>query len=273
MSLKHLLVHVESTPRSAERLELAIALARRLSARLTGLFAEVDQLAPSLVARRSPSAMRDARDKAREAFTTTATSAGVATDWWPIEATAYSEVLDLATACCRFADLAMFGQHDRANERVPRDLVERVLLNSGRPVLVVPSVGHYADVGGRVVVAWNATREAARAVNDAIPLMRGAETVRVVTFERHREGDDRVPLPRADIVAHLAAHGIAAQLELTVQAQDGASVAETLLNYSFDVQADLTVVGGYGERFPHSHTVGSTRDILRSMPTPLLLSH
>ncbi len=273
MSLKHLLVHLDSTPRAAERLELAISLARKTSARLTGLFAEVDQLGPSLVAHRNPLAIREACDKARDHFMKGAATAGVASEWWPIEASAYSEILDLTVACCRYVDLAILGQYEKANEKAPRDLVEQVFLDSGRPVLVVPSVGHYVDVGRRVVIAWNATREAARAVNDAIPLMKGADMVRVVAFQRQRNQTASLPFPPAHIIPHLAAHGIDARLDLKVQAEEGANVVDTLLNYSFDVQADLTVLGGHGGRFPLHHAAGSTRDILRSMPTPILISH
>jgi hypothetical protein len=77
---------------------------------------------------------------------------------------------------------------------VPADLVEQVLLHGGRPVLVVPSAGQYRDVSRRVLVAWNSSREAARALNDAIPLMRNAETVVVVAFQR-AAGAKAVPLP------------------------------------------------------------------------------
>jgi nucleotide-binding universal stress UspA family protein len=273
MSYRHLLVHLDSAPRSAERRELAIRLAQKLSARLVGLFAEVDQLGPSLVARRHPSAVRDAREEARAAFERNTAAAGVDSEWWPIEATAHAEILDLAASCCRYVDLAILGQRDKENDKAPRELVEQVFLDSGRPVLVVPAVGHYAEVGRRVVIAWNASREAARAVNDAIPLLKGAEMVRVLAFRRHREEARSLPVPRADILAHLAAHGIDASLDVSIQEEEGANLVGTLLNYSYEVQADLTVLGAQGERFPLRHAVGSTRDILRSMPTTLLMSH
>lgn len=273
MSLKHLLVHVDSTPRAAERVELAVTIARRSSARLVGLFAEVDQLGPSLVAKRTPDALRAAQEAAREVFTRRAGGAGVANDWWPIEAAAYGELLELAATCCRYVDLAVLGQRDPANERAPKDLVEQILLQSGRPVLVVPSGGHFADVGRRAVVAWTATREAARAVNDAIPLVRDAELVHVVAFQRERERRHPLPMPPVDVVAHLAAHGIRAKLDLVVDVKEGETVLNAVLNHAFDVQADLTVMGGSGVTFPLPHALGTTKEVLRSMPTPVLLSH
>jgi nucleotide-binding universal stress UspA family protein len=273
MRLKHLAVHVDSSPRAAERIGLAIALARRVSATLVGIFAESEQLGRSLVGRRTPDAVRAACAKARDDFAARTTAAGLATEWSPIEATAYSEVMDLVAACCRYVDLTVVGQQDHHDERAPKDLAEHVMLQSGRPVLVVPSTGHYTDVGRRVVIAWNASREAARAVNDAIPLLQAAEGVRVVTFRRQAGRSEALPMPRTDIVAHLAAHGIHAERDLTLDEDEGASLLGTIHNRSFEFQADLTVMPGHGDRFPFPHATGSTKEILRSMTTPVLLSY
>ena len=76
--------------------------------------------------------------------------AGVEAQWWPLEAGDYAQVVGGVAVCCRYADLAVFGQHDPADARVPEDLVEQVLLGSGRPLLVVPWAGHFPDVGKRV---------------------------------------------------------------------------------------------------------------------------
>jgi nucleotide-binding universal stress UspA family protein len=113
--------------------------------------------------------------------------------------------------------------------------------------VVVPSAGQYRDVGRRVLVAWNSSREAARALNDAIPLMRNAETVVVVAFQR-AAGAKAVPLPHLDVVAHLARHGINAQYERRDESEfakeEEIGVVDALLNRGFELQADLTVIGG-----------------------------
>jgi nucleotide-binding universal stress UspA family protein len=273
MDIKHLLVHVDSTARSARPIERAVEIARRSSARLVGLFAEGDQLGASLVARRSPSNVKAAAAAARQAFEAGTSGAGIATDWWEAPVGAYSDVLETTAACCRYVDLAVFGQPDDENEHVPRALVEHVLLESGRPVLVVPAEGRQAELGKRVVVAWSSSRESSRALHDALPLMMRAESVHVVAFQRAPRGQPAAPgsMPALDVVAHLAMHGIPARLE-RVTGPDDLPVVDTLLNLASDVQADLVVMGAFGGRFPLPHFGRTTREVLRALPAPLLLS-
>ncbi len=270
MKLAHLLVHVDETPRSQERVGLAMTLARRTGARVEGLFAEMSAIGSSpIVGRRSPQMMAQAAGEARAAFEGRAAEAGVETGWWQLDPGEYSDVVGMAAACCRYVDLALFGQHVE-EDRAPEDLIEQIVLHSGRPVLVVPSTGHHADVGRRVVVAWNGTREASRALNDAIPVIEGAESVTLLALQQPG-GNGGAPAPRLDIVAHLASHGIRATYERVVK--DDFAVLDTLLNRCFDVDADLLVVGGYGlSGMPLLHRDSTTRQLLRSMITPVLLS-
>jgi len=272
MALKHLLVHVDSTDGVHGRLDLALTLARRFGARLTGLFAEADAIGASLVGRRSPQQLREAASSARDTFTRKASEAGADAEWWQLGSAGHGELIGLAASCCRYADLALFGQFDAERSRTPADLVEHVVLDCGRPVLVVPSAGHHRDVGRRVVVGWNASREAARAVNDALPLMGGAEFVGVLAFQHATSAGTSLPMPPADIVAHLALHGVKARYERVVEDKEGIGATETLLNYAFESQADLTVVGAHAEAFPLRRAGAATRELLRSMVTPVLFA-
>lgn len=271
-TLKHLLVHVDSTDDVRDRLDLAVTVATRFGARLTGLFAEADSLGASLVGRRSPQQLRDAAEKARDAFTAKVQAAALDAEWWALGGAGNAELAELTTACCRYVDLAVFGQHSPERGRVPADLVEHVLLDCGRPLLVVPAVGSHPDVGRRVVVGWNATREAARAVNDAIPLMQGAEFVGVLAFQRATSPGAAHPMPPADVVSHLALHGIAARYERVVEDAEGIGAGEALLNYAFETRADLTVVGAQGHAFPLRQAGAATRELLRSMSSPTLFA-
>ena len=265
MGFRHLLVHVDADRRAAERVDLAVALARKLDARLTGLFSEASTLGTSIVGRRSKEHLREAMEVARSTFDARTRGPGLDSEWWQLEPAEYAEVVGLTATCCRYADLAIFGQHDRDDKRrVPEDLVEHVLVHSGRPVLVVPAAGHYADVGRRVLVVWNASREATRALHDALPLMRDAEAVTVLALQQSTGTVSAAPMPHLDIVAHLAKHGIAAQYERVVK--DDFGLADILLNRAFELHADLMVMG-------HAEQRGaSSRDILRSMITPVLMS-
>ncbi len=272
MALKHLLVHVDGAPRAAERVDLAAAVARRLGATLTGLFAESGQLGPSVVGRRSPQNVARAVADARALFDERAGAAGVAREWWQIEPGAYDEVVGWTVTCCRHADVAVLGQHDpEQGERVPADLVERVVFESGRPVLVVPSVGHYAEVGRRVLVAWTGSRESARAVQDALPFMQGADEVRVVSFQEAAEGAAAGGAPPVSVVAHLRTHGIDAKYERMLVDERG--ILDPVLNRGADMNADLTVLGAYPARGLLGGRSTTTRDILGTMTTPVLLSY
>jgi nucleotide-binding universal stress UspA family protein len=270
MTLKHLLVHLDASPRTEERLSLAVTLARRFDARLTGLFSESGSLGPGIVGKRDPDAVAADRAAARAAFETRTRDAGLETDWWAIEGGDYAHVVGWTVVCCRYVDLAIFGQRVDDGARVPGDLIEQALEDAGRPVLVVPSVGHYPDVGRRVLVAWTGSRESARALNDALPLLGGAEEVSVLSIQRPSTGDP-ASVPAVDVVAHLAAHGVKASYERLIL--DEMHVADHVLNRAADWNADLTVAGAHGQRgFPYLPRSSMTDDILRTMTTPVLLS-
>ena len=176
----------------------------------------------------------------------------------------------------RHADLAVIGQEnpDRGAFGASADLAENVALASGRPVLIVPYVGTYSNVGRRVMVAWDASREAARAVADALPVLQAAESV--VTLSANpgsgprpdRHGD----LPGADIARHLARHGVNVEVH-RIETRDVA-IADMLLNRIADESIDLLVMGAYGHtRMREIWLGGVTRDVLRHMTVPVLVSH
>jgi nucleotide-binding universal stress UspA family protein len=273
MALKHLLVHVDASARTAERLALAVKLAKRFGARLTGLFAESGTLGPSVVAKRSPEMVAKARAEARAAFEAQTSAAGVASEWWQIEAAEYADVVGWTVVCCRYADLSIFGQHEHQDDggRVPADLVEQVVAESGRPVLVVPSLGRYADVGARVLVAWTGSRESARALGDAMPFLQGAKEVSVFSVQRPSAAEASGRLPPVHVVPHLAAHGIPAKYDRTVT--DEPSAADQILNRAADVGADLIVAGAHEPGgFPGMSRPETTKELLRTQTMPLLLS-
>ena len=270
MGFKDVLVHLDSGARASERLELAIGLARRHGARLTGLFAESAVLGQSLVGRRAPEAMAQAAETARGTFEARATAAGVTPRWWSIEPGEFSAVVAATVQCCRYVDVAVFGQQHGDDAPVPGGLVERVIAECGRPVLVVPSVGRYPEVGRRVLVAWTGSRESARALHDALPLLEGAKEVTVLSLQLPRS-DVAGGLPSPDVAEHLRAHGVNATFDRTILG-DLASV-DVVLNRAADDGADLTVIGAYGlQAGGLRKRADTTRAILETMTTPMLLS-
>jgi nucleotide-binding universal stress UspA family protein len=127
-------------------------------------------------------------------------------------------------------------------------------------------------VGSKIVVGWNGSREATRAARDAIPLLRKADSVTVLAVDAERRTKLPGDVPAADIARHLAHHGIKVAVAQTVS--NGASETDAPLNYSADLGADLLVVGGYGHARIREFVLGGvTRDLLRSMTLPVLMSH
>jgi nucleotide-binding universal stress UspA family protein len=270
MALKDVLVHLDSGARAAERLGLAVELARRHAARLTGLFAESAQRGQSLVGRRSPEAMGQAEQGARAAFEARAAAAGVSSRWWAVEPGEFAQVVGATVQCCRYVDLAVLGQQRGDDAPVPDGLVERVVAESGRPALVVPSVGRYGEIGRRVLVAWTGSREATRALHDALPLLSGASEVVVLSLQLPRS-DAAGGLPPLDVVEHLRAHGVAATYARAILGE--LASVDVVLNRAADEGADLTVLGAYGLQGGGLLKRGeTTRAILETMTTPMLLS-
>lgn len=281
MPYRDLLVHLDASPRSAVRLDLAIDLARQHEAHLSALF--VIDLALPIMAMADAGAgaavgalMEDMRAAALEdgrrveaAFRERVAREDVRGEWRLAEGMLREEVVLHA----RYADLAILGQDD-PDTSVPGapGLVGDVLFGAGRPVLVVPYAGRFATLGRRVLVGWNASKEAARAVNDALPLISTAETTCILAANPVKGIAGHGAEPGADIALHLARHGVSAAVEHRV-APDVPD-ADLLLNHASDMSADLLVVGAYGHSRLREFVLGGvTRRLLREMTLPVLMSH
>ncbi|HKT20352.1 MAG TPA: universal stress protein [Stellaceae bacterium] len=283
MPLKDLLVSIDASEAVRARIDFAIALARKHEARLTGLF--VLDLVPTIeemargygdqyefltsYAALRKRALEDAARLEAE-FRERLRREDVAGEWRFLE----SLPAETAALHARYADLAIVGQVDpeRPNAVNAARLPEEVLFGSGRPALIVPYAGRFAGDCGRILVGWTATREAARALNDALPLLERAKKVVVLTVNPQR-GDEVEPgIPAADIAHHLAQHGVTAEAATIVV--DKISTGDALLNYASDFGADLIVMGAYGHSRTREFVLGGmTRQILRQMTVPVLMSH
>ena len=282
MSYKDLLVVLDSDAASRRRIDLAVALAERFAAHLVGLYPLPVPEIPHHLSYYDPSVLDpfflDLREQAqaaseveREAFEHAASLRGLSVEWRVI-----AEGLPEADAAlhARYVDLTILGQPDpdRGDLDLIRPRPEQVTFASGRPVLVVPYAGQFETVGRRVLIGWNASREATRAVNDAMPLLTAAEVVTVLTIDAREGPDAHGELPGADISLHLARHGVKAEIERTVSA--GIAPGEVLLSRAADLGADLLVIGAYGHsRVRELLLGGATRSILQSMTLPVLMSH
>lgn len=261
-----ILVHLDDAPRSEQVLAVAADLAGRFDGRLHGFFSHAETFGPSLVARKPSAHFTAAAAHAEGRFRATSPTGA-----WSVPTHGEdSHVIAEATFCSRYADLVVIGQWlDQAH--VPESLVEKIIMGSGRPVLVVPYAGSFGHLGQRVAVAWNGSREAARAIHDALPLLRRAQTVTLVSIS-DQVGRGAKPGPRMDMAAHLAAKGVPVGRERLGPSDIGAM--DQLLSHVCDLGADLLVMGAHGHQGPLARLRQSgTRHILRHLTVPVLMSH
>ena len=169
-----------------------------------------------------------------------------------------------------YADLVVIARPESAGQTAgPPGLAESLVLSSGRPIILFPPRGSVSRVR-RIVVAWNARREAIRAAADALPLLVKAEAVEVLVVDHERHAGHGQE-PGADIARHLARHG--AQVDVHRLSSDGKDVGRLLLSQAAAFRADLLVMGAYGQSHLSEWMFGSiTRTVLAEADVPVLMS-
>lgn len=275
MSYKSILVHVDNSRACAARLAVAINLAREFGAHLTGLYLMpgltvpppyiVAEVGPDLMQAQEEAAAARA-EEAREAFEAATRGTSLATEWRTAEG-GRARSIELHG---RYCDLIVLGQADPEDPAcVSGGLADKVVLESGRPVLVVPYIGAQRPLDEYAMVAWNRGREAVRAVNDALPLLQKARKVDVLSINPDPSGEN---IPSSDICLHLARHGVRAEAR-HARASD-IDVGDMLLSLAADRGVGLLVMGAYGHsRFRELVLGGATKHLLEHMTVPVLMSH
>lgn len=276
MSFKEILLHVDATDSCVDRLTCAIELARAHEAHLVGLYAVEIPALPGYV---QPALSSDILQMYRQPyfeqaqiakvhFEAMTNAAGISAQWRCVEDNAAQAM----AAHGRYTDLVMLGQAT-GDVRGPADyLVERVILDSPKPVLVIPCTTVKATIGTRIVVAWNGSREAVRAIDAAMPLLVAAREVDVVAVNSQTKSAEQAPIPAADICHHLARHDIKAEARELLGTDREA--AEIILKWAGDQGSDLLVMGAYGHWRISEIMLGSmTGRVLNSAAIPVLLAH
>jgi nucleotide-binding universal stress UspA family protein len=168
-----------------------------------------------------------------------------------------------------YADLMILGQReedDPSSGELPADFLPSVLVESGRPALILPYAGHVGSIGSTVLLAWKETREAARAVSCALPWLRRARQVHVIAYGEGMDDSLRA------LERYLTAQGVSATIH--AGGVDERDVGNALLSRAADVSADLLVMGSYGHSRAREWVLGgATRTILQTMTLPVLMSH
>jgi nucleotide-binding universal stress UspA family protein len=215
---------------------------------------------------------RESEKKARDAiarFEQTAKRASVSYEARSVNASIGGAAERLGHLARRF-DLAIVGQPERDRAAAAEVVDEGVLFESGRPVIFVPYIQKAGLKLDRVMVCWDGSRAATRAVADALPFLEKAKQVEIVMVASKAGKSDEVP--GADLGQHLARHGL--KVDVKRITSPDIDVTSTILSYAADSSADMIVMGGYGHsRLREFILGGTTRGIFETMTVPVLMSH
>jgi len=279
MKYKNILIHLDHSSGCANRLEIAFGLARKFDAQVTGLFVVPNYIVPSYVeAQISVDLITDVTEKAMAKASETlagyqkqAEDAGVDMQGHVIE----GQLIPILREHSKYADLLVLGQdHPDDPDNASYGLADALLFEGGCACLMVPHSGKLATPGERVLLTWNATRESARALREAMPLLSSAETVVVLSSEPN-DGDDDLARghPHArELERFLRSHGIES-VSSGISDPD-LNTTDAIIGQAVEMNADLIVMGAYGHaRLREIILGGVTRDLLKQSQLPLLLAH
>jgi nucleotide-binding universal stress UspA family protein len=275
--IKDILLHLSSDTKHDLAAPYAVSVAEAFGAHLVALTFGYEPVLPAFPEGGLPVDFIDAqRALAQETASAALTKLGAAAERAGVAVesrlvtTSVAGGADIFGHLARRFDLSIVSQAN-PDATGPQDLIiEAALFQSGRPVVVVPYIQRAGLTLDRVLVCWDAGRHAARAIADALPFLRRAKAVEVLTVAAEPlESDD---LSSADIARHLARHDLKVELKRIVSG--GSDVANTILSHAADVSADFIVMGGYGHsRLREFILGGATRGLLSSMTVPTLMSH
>ena len=255
----------------------AISLASIFKAHLVGVAFVYDPKVSVNLIVGIPAALIDAQrattkhlaNEAVARFEALAKQAGVMTESQMIDV-APGHVGDTFGRLARRFDLSVIRQAEpnKAEQEVP--IIEGALFESGRPVIVVPYIQTQSAIFDRVMVGWDGSRTAARAIGDAMPVLERAKMIEVFTVVAGPTKNTE--LPGIDIGQHLSRHGL--KVEVKRIPAEGINVPEAILSHAADISADFMVMGGYGHSRLREYVLGgATRGILASMTLPTLMSN
>ena len=274
--IKDLAVNLATGPENDPAAQFAVSIAAAFEAHVAGIaFAYDPGVTPSIMDGMSAGWINAQRaenlaaaHRAVDRFEEAARRDGVSFEHRIVE-TGLGAAPNLFARFAREFDLSVVNQ-SAPDLALPDDLlIEAALFGSGRPTVVVPYIQKAPVALDHVLVCWDHSRNAARAVHDALPLLLRANKVEVLTVSHH---DGHREIPGAGIADHLARHGL--DVEVRRLAGSGADVSGAILSHAADCGADFMVMGGYGHsRLREFVLGGTTRGILQAMTLPVLMAH
>ncbi|HXW42889.1 MAG TPA: universal stress protein [Xanthobacteraceae bacterium] len=275
--IKDIVVNLSISKDGGPAADYAVSIASAFGAHLTGVAFVYDPIVPVSGTGYIPAEIIETQQADNEAaakavldrFAAAADRAGLSAAPLSVSAS-FAGAGDQFGRIARRFDLAVVGQAEPETSTVEEIIAEATLFNSGRPMIMVPYIQKGPLKLDNVMACWDGSRSAARAINDAMPLLEKAGRVEIVIITNERGKQDQIE--GADMGEHLARHG----LNVDVHRITGGDidVADALLSHAADSGTDFMVMGGYGHsRFREFVLGGVTRSILHSMTVPALMSH
>jgi nucleotide-binding universal stress UspA family protein len=280
MTLKNIGVFVDATPEGEQRIDYAATLAHQCGAHLAGIHV-VSAVRPEyrsdyyVIGEKAIRALlieRKAADEAatsnvRRRFEAISAKRDLSAEFRVIRRGGPDEDLTLSSL---HSDLVVIGQRE-LQELKGYASPEKLLLSSGAPILVIPSGWKSGSIGNKILVGWNASREARRAVADALPFLVAASSVTLLVVDSEQRAGRHGEEPGADIALYLARHG--AHVEVEQVLSQSARVADIILSCAAEHGVDLIVIGAYGHARPVEMMFGGvTRTLLKEALVPILIS-
>lgn len=275
MPFKDILVLCDKGEANDYRVEMAFLLAKVFDAHVTGVhlipFPVSGSVYPPYVPN-SAAPQLDVTEKLtnnlKERFENIASNMKMSCSWKNMEGANVHYIVDNG----RYTDLVIAPQgYSRYGENEPRRFNEFFAIHLGRPLLVVPDLKKVFSFPRKVIIAWNESKEATRAVHDALPLLEFAESIQVVSISKNEEQEKMSMIYCNDLRTHLSHHGL--NVEVVSPARSPKGVGETLLQNALEFDADLIVMGAYGHsRIKEIILGGTTKFMLDHSKIPLLLS-
>ncbi len=275
--IKDIVVNLSIGEKPGPAGDYAISVAAAFDAHLAGIAFLYDPIVPVSGAGYIPAEVIETQERDNETatraaldrFTTASARAGVTAEPLTLSAS-FGGVGEQFGRIARRFDLSIVGQAEPETSAVEEIIAESALFESGRPVIIVPYIQKAPLKLDRVMLCWDGSRAAARAIADAMPLLHRAGRVEVVIVANERGKQDEIE--GADMGAHLARHAL--NVEVKRIALGGIDVADVILSHAADASSDFIVMGGYGHSRLREFVLGGvTRSILRSMTVPVLMSH
>jgi nucleotide-binding universal stress UspA family protein len=276
-AIRSILVYLPAATIVDRTMDIAVPLAGRLGANLTGLhvlphppiYADPGMGMSAEIYVAQQAALEEDARRIGDAY---AARLGDAAGDWVTMPDPRRPIMQSGLDFCRTADLVVAPQFDPSMPGAHAYFPEDLIMGSGRPVLLVPYAGHFSEVGRRVLIAWNNSREAARATSDALPVLEDAAEITLLLVAQDGELGQALTDSAERFVEALGRHGLKAKVRTSHPVE--VSVGDEILSRAADLGSDLIVMGCYGHsRLRETVFGGATRTLLAQMTVPVLMAH